>query len=133
MARPLRIEYENAWYHVMNRGRQGQKIYRSNDDYRYYISIVQETIKMWDLRIAAYCLMPNHYHLLVQTPQGNLSRCMRHINGLYTQYYNRAYNKDGQLFKGRYKSILIDADSYLLECCTMYVRIERIVMMLNQQ
>ncbi|MFC1591150.1 transposase [Thermodesulfobacteriota bacterium] len=73
----------------MNRGRQGQKIYRSDNDYRYVLGIVQETIKMWDLRVVAYCLMPNHYHLLVQTSQGNLSRCMRHINGLYTQYYNR--------------------------------------------
>ena len=70
---------------------------------------------MWNIRVAAYCLMSNHYHLLVQTPEANLSRCMRHINGLYTQRYNRRHNGDGQLFRGRYKSILVDADSYLLE------------------
>ncbi len=115
MTRPLRIEFENAWYHVMNRGRQGQKVYRSADDYRRFLDIVQETTGMFDLRVAAYCLMSNHYHLLVMTPRANLSRCMRHINGIYTQYYNRKYRKDGQLFRGRFKSILVEADSYLLE------------------
>ena len=70
---------------------------------------------MWGLRVAAFCLMPNHYHLLVQTPEGNISRCLRHINGVYTQRFNRRHKVDGQLFRGRYKSILVDADSYLLE------------------
>ena len=70
---------------------------------------------MWNLRVGAYCLMPNHYHLLIQTPDANLSRCMRHINGVYTQRFNRNHLLDGQLFRGRYKAILVDADSYLLE------------------
>lgn len=115
MARPLRIAYENAWYHVMNRGRQRQKIYRCEEDYRHFLDILQETVKIFDLRIAAFCLMSNHYHLLLMTPRANLSRCMRHINSLYTQYYNRKYGKEGQLFRGRFKSILVAADSYLLE------------------
>ena len=74
-----------------------------------------ETADLWNLRISAYCLLKNHYHLLVQTPDANLSRCMRHINGVYTQRFNKAHQIDGQLFRGRYRSILIDADSYLLE------------------
>jgi len=70
---------------------------------------------MWNVRIAAYCLMPNHYHILVQTPDANISRAMRHINGVYTQRFNRRHGSDGQLFRGRYKSLLVGADSYLLQ------------------
>ncbi len=70
---------------------------------------------MWNIRIAAYCLMPNHYHMLVQTPEANISRSMRHLNGVYTQRYNSRHRCDGPLFRGRYKSILIDTDSYLLQ------------------
>jgi REP element-mobilizing transposase RayT len=80
-----------------------------------FIDLLQESCAMWNLRIAAYCLMTNHYHLLVQTPEGNIARCMRHINGVYTQRFNRAHSCDGQLFRGRYKSILVDGDNYLLE------------------
>jgi len=115
MSRPLRIQYEDAWYHVMNRGRRGTAVFLEPDDYVYFIELLKDTAEMWNIRIAAYCLMTNHYHLLVQTPEANLSRCMRHINGLYTQRYNRRHDGDGQLFRGRYKSILVDADSYLLE------------------
>jgi putative transposase len=70
---------------------------------------------MYKVRVAAYCLIPNHYHLLIQTPGGDLSRCMRHLNGIYTQRFNRAHQCDGQMFRGRYKSILVDGDSHLLE------------------
>lgn len=115
MSRPLRIQYADAWYHVMHRGRGGQAVFLDADDYRYFIALLKDAAETWHLRVAAYCLMTNHYHLLVQTPEANLSRCMRHINGLYTQRYNRRYQADGQLFRGRYKSILVDADSYLLE------------------
>jgi REP element-mobilizing transposase RayT len=99
----------------MNRGRRRDTIFRESDDYRYFIVLLKDAAESWNFRIAAYCLMANHYHLLVQTPEANLARCMRHINGLYTQRYNRRYHEDGQLFRGRYKSILVDADSYLLE------------------
>lgn len=115
MSRPLRIHYPNAWYHVMNRGRRGERIFEEPADYTCFIKLLKDSAEMWHIRIAAYCLMTNHYHLLVQTPQANLSRCMRHINGLYTQHYNRHHHADGQLFRGRYKSMLVDADSYLLE------------------
>jgi REP element-mobilizing transposase RayT len=99
----------------MNRGRRLESIFLDEGDYKLFVELLQETSEMWNVRIAAYCLMPNHYHMLVQTPEANISRCMRHLNGVYTQRYNRRHNCDGQLFRGRYKSILIDTDSYLLQ------------------
>ena len=113
MSRPLRIQYPGAWYHVMNRGRRREDIFSRKEDYVAFIEILKETVSAWNIKIVAYCLMSNHYHLLVQTPEGNLSRCMRHINGVYTQRYNRRNRHDGQLFRGRYKSILLDSDNYL--------------------
>ena len=115
MSRPLRIEYPNAWHHVMNHARRSERLYNSKEDYRYFIDLLQETAGMFNIGVDASCLMPTHYHLLVQTPDANLARCMRHINGVYTQRYNRRHRCDGTLFRGRYKSILVDADSYLLQ------------------
>jgi putative transposase len=115
MSRPLRIEYEGAWYHVMNRGRRSDRVFEGRDDYQMFIQVLKEAVALWDIRVSAYCLMKTHYHLLIQTPNGNLSRSMRHINGVYTQRYNRAHGLDGQLFRGRYKSIIVDGDSYLLQ------------------
>lgn len=115
MARPLRILFPDAWYHVMNRGRRGDLIFQDKGDYYTFISLVKDCVEMWNIRVVAYCLMGNHYHILLQTPDANLSRCMRHINGVYTQYFNRTHGLDGHLFRGRYKSILVDSDSYLLE------------------
>ena len=115
MARPLRIEYPDAWYHVMNRGRRAEHIFLEETDYNSVVELLMESLELWNFRIAAYCLMPNHYHLVVQTPDANLSRCMRHINGIYTQRFNRSHRCDGQLFRGRYKSIVVDADNYLLQ------------------
>lgn len=115
MSRPLRIEYPGAWYHVMNRGRRKENIFLSPNDYETFIKVLQEASAGWNLQISAYCLMSNHYHLLVHTPDGNVSRCMRHINGVYTQRFNRIHKADGQLFRGRYKAVLIDADSHLIE------------------
>ena len=115
MSRPLRIEYSGAWYHVMNRGRRGENIFLTASDRKVFIELLQETAEGWNLKISAYCLMSNHYHLLVMTPDGNLSRCMRHINGVYTQRFNRRHKKEGQLFRGRYKAVLVDSDNHLLE------------------
>ncbi|MBW2544564.1 MAG: transposase [Deltaproteobacteria bacterium] len=115
MARPLRIEYPGAWYHVMNRGRSAEKIFRDRHDYQVFIKLLEESSEMWNIRVAAYCLMTNHYHILVQTPDANIARSMRHINGVYTQKFNRRHLCDGQLFRGRYKSILVGGDSYLLQ------------------
>ena len=117
MSRPLRIEYPGAWYHVMNRnrGRRREKIFLADADRGGFIKVLRETAELWNCRISAYCLMSNHYHLLVQTPDGNLSRGMRHINGVYTQRFNRRHKKEGQLFRGRYKAVLVESDRHLLE------------------
>ena len=115
MSRPLRIQYPDAWYHVMNRGRRGESVFLDKNDYAMFVELLKEVVDMYKVRVAAYCLIANHYHLLIQTPGGDLARCMRHLNGIYTQRFNRAHHCDGQLFRGRYKCILVDADSYLLE------------------
>lgn len=115
MARPLRIAYPDAWYHVMNRGRRAEKIFIDTQDYQAFVELLKETSEAWNIRISAYCLMPNHYHMLTQTPEANISRAMRHINGVYTQRFNSRHKCDGQLFRGRYRSILVGGDSYLLQ------------------
>lgn len=115
MSRPLRIEYPDAWYHVMNRGRRGEEIFSTSEDFSTFIKLLKEASEQWNVRISAYCLLSNHYHILLQTPLGNLSRFMRHLNGVYTQRYNRIHECDGQLFRGRYKAILVEEDNYLLE------------------
>ncbi len=115
MSRPLRIDYPNAWHHVMNHARSGQDLFLEKADYQRFTGLLQETTDLFNVKVAAYCLMPTHYHLLLQTPDANLSRCMRHLNGVYTQKYNAIHGCDGTLFRGRYKSILVDADNYLLQ------------------
>lgn len=115
MSRPLRIEYPDAWYHIMNRGRRKENIFADESDYLSMLKLLEESTIVWGAKIAAYCLMSNHYHLLIQTPRANLSRVLRHIDGVYTQRFNRRHKAIGQLFAGRYKSILIDADTYLLQ------------------
>ncbi len=115
MSRPLRIEYPEAWYHVMSRGRRSESIFSDKHDYVMFTDLLIEVSEMWNVNIAAYCLMPNHYHILLQTPDGNISRCMRHLNSVYTQRYNRRHGFDGPLLRGRYKSILVCNDSHLLQ------------------
>ena len=115
MSRPLIIEYPGAWYHVMNRGRRSEKIYLDDEDYHSFVELLIESSELWSVNICAFSLMPNHYHLLINTPLGNLSRFMRHVNGVYTQRFNNAHKYEGTLFKGRYKSILIEFDNYFLQ------------------
>ena len=113
MARPLRIQYPGAVYHVMNRGLSRQLVFRDAHDYRALLAVLAETHDLWGVEVLAYCLMPNHYHLCLRTPEGNLSRVMRHVNSVYTQRFNRSHRRDGPIFRGRYKSILIDVETYL--------------------
>jgi len=113
MARPLRIDFNGAWHHVMNRGRQREVIFRDIQDYKAFLGLLKSTSEMFRVGVAAYCLMPNHYHLLLQSSEGNLARAMRHLGGVYTQWFNRRHGLDGQLFKGRYKAILVGEDEYL--------------------
>ncbi len=115
MPRPLRIEYEHAFYHVMNRGKGRQFIFHNQDYYLAFLATLGEVHNRFGCVIHAYCLMGNHYHLLVETPKANLGRIMRHINGVYTQRYNKLKCTDGPLFRGRYKATLVEADEYLLQ------------------
>jgi REP element-mobilizing transposase RayT len=114
MARPLRIEYPGAYYHIMNRGLSRREIFLEDKGRGQFLDLLSDISRLWKIEIYAYCLMDNHYHLLVQTPKGGLSRAMRHLDGIYTQRFNRSHHRDGPLFRGRYKAILIDAEEYFL-------------------
>lgn len=114
MSRPLRVEYPGAWYHVMNRGASYRPIFDHDTHRLFFLDLLSQISTMFRVEIHGYCLMNNHYHLLIHTPHGDLQRAMRHLNGVYTQRYNRLKNTDGPLFRGRYKAILIEPDAYLL-------------------
>lgn len=114
MSRPLRITYPGAWYHIMNRGLARNNIYLNNKHREVFLQLLLDIHNRFEVEIHAYCLMDNHYHLLLRTPLGNISRAMRHLDGVYTQRFNIMTNSDEAIFRGRYKSILVDADSYLL-------------------
>ena len=115
MARPLRIEFPGAVYHVTSRGNQRNNIFVDDEDRETFLNIVAHAAKRHNWSCHAYCLMDNHYHMLIETPDGNLSKGMRQLGGVYTQAYNRRHNLSGHLFQGRYKSVLIEKDSHLLE------------------
>jgi len=115
MARPIRIEFEGALYHVTSRGDRREAIYEDDGDRAGFLELLGEVAGGFNWVVHAYCLMSNHYHLLIETPDGNLSKGMRQLNGVFTQYSNRRHRRTGHLFQGRYKAILVDADSYLLE------------------
>ncbi len=120
MARPLRIEFPGALYHVTTRGDRRETVYEDDADRERFLALLGEVVGAFNWVVHAYCLMDNHYHLLVETPDGNLSRGMRQLNGVYTQWSNRRHGRTGHLFQGRYKAVLVDADEYLLEL-TRYV------------
>jgi putative transposase len=115
MGRPLRIEYPGAFYHVTSRGNERKEIYRSQRDREKFLKYLESASVRYRARFHVYCLMSNHYHLLVETPRGNLSEIMRHINGAYTNYYNTKRQRAGHLLQGRYKAILVDRDEYAKE------------------
>lgn len=117
MARPLRIEYPNAVYHITSRGNARGKIYKDNKDREIFLETLGSVIKRYNWICHAYCLMDNHYHLMIETPEPNLSKGMRQLNGVYTQAYNRRHNETGHIFQGRYKAILVEKEEYLLELC----------------
>lgn len=107
------MDFEGAWHHVMNRGARRVPIFHDDKDCKRFLSLLAEIRAMWNVEVHAYCLMGNHYHLLIRTPNANLSRGLRHLNGIYTQYYNAKYGKDGALLRGRFKSILVENGPYL--------------------
>jgi REP element-mobilizing transposase RayT len=115
MSRPLRIEFAHGLYHVTSRGDGREDIFREDADRELFLEVLSETVERFNWVIHAYCLMGNHYHLLIETPDGNLSKGMRQLNGVYTQRFNRRHKRVGHVFQGRYKAIIVQKDSYLLE------------------
>jgi putative transposase len=115
MSRPLRIEFAGALYHVIARGNAREAIFLDNEDRQTFCMGLARACERFDWRVWAYCLMDNHYHLLVETLQPTLSRGMREVNGVYTQSFNRRHDRVGHVLQGRYKAVLVDKDSYLLE------------------
>jgi putative transposase len=115
MARPLRLEFSGALYHVTSRGDGREAIYLSDEDRLAWLEIFAAVCSRFNWVCHAYCLMGNHYHLIVETPDANLSLGMRQLNGVYTQRFNRTHRRVGHVFQGRFKAILVDKDSYLLE------------------
>jgi len=120
MTRPVRIEFEGALYHVTSRGNRREAIYEDESDRIQFLEILGEVIETFNWVCHAYCQMGNHYHLVIETPDGNVSKGMRQLNGVYTQTMNRRHGRVGHLFQGRHEAILVDADSYLIEL-TRYV------------
>ncbi len=115
MARPLRFDFPGAVHHVTTRGNAQAPIFLDDTDRNVLLRVLQDVIGQWHWRCHGYCLMDNHYHLLIETPEGNLSVGMRQLNGVYTQRFNRRHQRVGHLFQGRFKAILVERDSHLLE------------------
>lgn len=115
MSRPLRIEYPGALYHITSRGNARSDIYLTKEDRHIFLKILEQVSERYHWQCYAWCLMTNHYHLVIETAEANLSRGMRQLNSFYTQTFNRTHHRVGHLFQGRYKALLIDKDSYLLE------------------
>lgn len=114
MARPLRVQFPGAFYHVLCRGNKGTNVFLDDDDRRRFLFLLSESLEVYDVILYAYVLMQNHFHLIVQTQRPNLSEFMRRFNICYTGWFNYHHGSYGHLYQGRYKSLLIDADKYLL-------------------
>ena len=113
MARPLRIQYPGAMYYVTCRGNERKEIFRCDQDRKEFLDLLAQSVNIYNIKIYSYVLMNNHFHLLVETPLGNLGEFMRHFNIIYTSYFNRKHRRSGHLYQGRYKSILVDKNEYL--------------------
>ncbi len=125
MARPLRLEFSGALYHITSRGDRQEDIFLCNDDRQDWLAVLGTVCNRFNWVVHSFCQMTNHYHLLVETPDANLSKGMRQLNGLYTQRFNRRHGMVGHLFQGRYKAILVQKEAYLLEL-TRYVALNPI-------
>ena len=115
MARPLRIEYEGACYHVMARANEGKRIFRSKGDFERFQWYLREAKERFGCVYHCYVVMGTHYHVLVETPEGNLNRVVQYVNGSYAAYWNVKSGRGGPVFRGRYKAILVERDAYFLE------------------
>src|ERR1700752_5232406 len=121
MARPLRIEYPGAYYHVTSRGNEQRAIFRDDKDREKFLEMLKRAVEEFHLRLHGYVLMSNLYHLLIETPKSGLSRTLRYLNGVYTQTFNRRHRRVGHLFQGRFKAILVQKESHFLEVCRYVV------------
>jgi len=121
MARPLRIEFPGAVYHATSRGNERSLVFRDERDRVAFLDVLARTVERWGWIVHAYCLMGNHYHLLIETPEANLSAGMRTLNGRYTAAFNRRHRRVGHLFQGRFTSILVEKERHLLELCRYVV------------
>jgi REP element-mobilizing transposase RayT len=121
MTRPLRIEFPGAIYHVTSRGNARASIFQDDGDRELFLETLGQVVERFNWLCHAYCLMGNHYHFMIETPDGNLVAGMRQLNGVYTQRFNRRHRRVGYVFQGRFKAILVDRDSYLLELCRYVV------------
>lgn len=121
MTRPLRIEFTGAVYHVTSRGNARALIFEEDGDRERFLETLGQVVERFNWFCHAYCLMGNHYHLMIETPEANLAAGMRQLNGVYTQRFNRRHRRVGHVFQGRFKAILVDRDSYLLELCRYVV------------
>src|SRR4030042_4081714 len=115
MSRPLRIEYRVAFYHITSRGNERKATFRGNKNYERFLLYFESATERYGAKIHCFCLMPNHYHLLLETPRGNLHQILHHLNTGYTNYFNVRTGRVGHLFQGRYRAILVDKDNYALE------------------
>lgn len=121
MARPLRLEFPGALYHVTARGNARNVIVLDDEDRELFLGCLEDVITRCGWICHAYCLMENHDHLLIETPEGNLSQGMRQFNGVFTQRMNRRHGRVGHLFQGRFKAIVVEREGYLLELCRYIV------------
>jgi len=122
MARRPRLQFHGAVYHVMSRGNRKAPIFDDDDDRRRFLDIVRRTTVRYGVKCRAYCLMENHYHLILETPRANVSQAMRYINGVYAQTSNRRHGRTGHVFEGRFRSIIVDSDVYLQRLARYIVR-----------
>ncbi|MBU4594901.1 MAG: transposase, partial [Proteobacteria bacterium] len=121
MARPLRIEFPGAVYHVTSRGNAQAAIFVDGVDRNTFLAVLRQTLRRFNVLCHAYCLMTNHFHLLLETPDANLSKAMRQLNSVYTQAFNRRHGRVGHVLQGRFKAIVVDREAYLLELCRYVV------------
>ncbi len=117
MSRPVRIEFPGACYHVTSKGTKGQIVFKDKEDKAIFLNVLDNVVARFGWLLHSYVIMDEHYHLVVEVPEANLSRGMRQLNGVYTQHYNRRHSEEGSVFKGRFKSVLFEKDSYLLPLC----------------
>ena len=121
MARPLRIQFKGALYHIISRGNERMMIFLEDPDRIKYLNILHTTIERFNWLCHVYCLMGNHYHLMIETPDANLAKGMKYLNQVYSQFFNWKYSRVGHVLQGRYKSYIVQKEAYLLHCCRYIV------------